>query len=274
MRFRRLGVGILIAVLPLSAAVSKEMQELQRDVALLQDLVKSLQLSVKEELAGLRAQVKTSADAAAQANAAVAAIQQSLAQMQKEQEQKLVLPMAGLGTRMDQTTGALNTMQQAVSDLASLMSKLQTQMSDMNAAVKVLAAPPAQPPPPADGPTISATDLLKNAEGDRRGGKLDLATQEYSDYLKWYGTTASAGDAQYWLGSIHYSQGDYETAIKDFDAVLTNYPDRKSPDALFYKGRCQLNLGKASDAAVTFQDLRKRYPGSDLAKQSLTVKKQ
>jgi tol-pal system protein YbgF len=272
--FRRIGLGILIAALPVWGAVSKEMQELQRDVALLQDLVKSLQLSVNERLTSLEAHVKTSGDAASQAVAAVAAVQRSLDQLKRDEDAKLVTPMAGLATRMDQTTGALTTMQQAVTDLASSMSKLQTQISDLSVAVKLLSAPPAAPPPSGDTPTISATDLFTNADGDYRGGKFDLALDELNKYLKWYGNTASAGDAQYRIGSIHYAQGDYQTALQDFSAVLQNYPDRKSADALFYKGRCQLNLGQTAEAAATFKELRQKYPASNEAKQSVTVKKQ
>jgi len=273
MMLRRIGLGILISVLPALAAVNKEMQELQRDVALLQDLVKSLQLSVKEGLTSLDARVKSSEDAAIQANAAVAAIQRSLDQFKRDQESKVVQPMAGLTTRMDQTAGALNTMQQAISDLTGAMSKLQTQIGDLKGAVNAL-APQAAPPPSSDAPTISATDLMNNAEGDFRGGKFDLALDEFGKYLKWYPNTPTAGDAQYRIGSIHYSQENYQAALKDFDAVLQNYPDRKNADALFYKGRCQLNLGQTAESAETFKDLRKRYAGSNEAKQSLTVKKQ
>ena len=46
MLLRRLFLWTLIVAAPLSAAVSREMQELQRDVAQLQDLVKALQTNV------------------------------------------------------------------------------------------------------------------------------------------------------------------------------------------------------------------------------------
>lgn len=272
--FRRLSVWILIAATPLSGAVSREMQELQRDVAQLQDLVKSLQTTVNERLSALETHVKSSADAASQANAAVAAVQRTLEQMLRDQENKLVPPMAALGTRMDQVSSSMGTMQQAVSDLASLMTKLQTEIGDLSNAVKVMQAPPTPPPASADTPAIPAGQLFDNADGDRRSGKFDLAQQGFSDYLKWYGSTPLAGDAQYYLGAIHFSQQDFEAAVKDFDAVLKNYSDsKKTPEALFYKGRALLNLGRANEAGDAFKDLRKRFPNHDLAKQSLNLKK-
>jgi len=268
MLLRRLFLWTLIVAAPVSAAVSREMQELQRDVAQLQDLVKALQTSVNGQLANLQGQVKVSADAAGQANAAVAAVQRSLEQLLRDQEVKLVPPMAAMGTRMDQVSGALGTMQQAVSDLTVVMTKLQTQLSDLNMAVKAIQPPAAAAP--ADAPPITAIELFKNADNDRRTGKLELAAQEFADYLKWYATTASAGDAQYYLGSIHYSQKNYESAVQDFDAVLKNYPDaQRAPEALFYKASSLTNLGRASEAGEVYKELRRRYPSHDLAKQSL-----
>ena len=273
-----------LTVLAVVAAVSmfadsptdRKLQELQRDVAQLQELVKSLQTAVTEKLAGLQTQVQSSADAANQANAAVAAVQRGLDQMIKDQQNKLLPPMVTLGTRMDGLTNGLNSMQNAVSDLASLMAKLQTQIGDLSNQVKVLQAPPVNPPAqvqPGNQPPLPAAPLFDNATGDYRAGKLDLALQEFGDYMKFYSDTPLAPDAQYYIGSIHQSLNDQEGAVKDFDLLLTNYPDSKRvPDALFYKGKSLMLLGRTSEASEVFKDLRKRFPGSDQAKQSLTIK--
>src|ERR1700742_3885364 len=63
--FRRLAVLMLITSAPLSAAAAnREMQELQRDVAQLQDLVKALTAAVNEKFTALQTQVQGSAEAA------------------------------------------------------------------------------------------------------------------------------------------------------------------------------------------------------------------
>jgi TolA-binding protein len=269
---RRLSVLILVAAVPLSAAANREMQELQRDVAQLQDLVKALQLSVNEKLSALQVQVQGSSDAASQANAAVLAVERSLEQILKDQQNKLVPPMVAMGARMDQVSTGLGTMQQAVSDLAGLMTKLQTQIGDLNNAVKVMQAP-SVPPPAADKPPMPASNLFENADGDRRSGKLDYALQGFAEYLKWYGDTPLAPDAQYYIGSIHQSQNDFESAVKDFDLLVSKYADaKKVPDALFYKGKALMLLGRTSEATDTFKELRRRFPTHDLAKQSLSIK--
>jgi TolA-binding protein len=274
---RRLSVLILVSAVSLSgAAVNREMQELQRDVAQLQDLVKALQATVNEKLGALQAQVQTSAEAAGQANVAVAAVQRNLDQMARDQQNKLLPPMVALGTRMDGVSNGLGEMQRAVADLASLMSKLQTQIGDLSNAVKVsqitITTPPA-PPPQAEEKPLPAATLFENAVGDFRAGKLEFALQEFTDYLKYYGDTPLAPDAQYYAGSIHQSQNDLESAVKDYDQLLTNYPDaKKAPDALFYKAKALYALGRNGEAADTVKDLRKRFPTHDLSKQALTMK--
>jgi TolA-binding protein len=271
--FRRLSVLILVSVLPLSAAaVNREMQELQRDVAHLQDLVKALQLSVNEKLAALLLQAQHSGEAAAQANSAVATVQRSLEQILKEQQDKLLPPMVAMGTRMDQVSGGLDTVQRAVSDLGAVMSKLQTQIGDLNNSVKMMQTPAASPPVAEKAP-MPANELFENADRDRQSGKLDLALQGFVDYLKWYADRPQAAEAQYYAGSIRQSQNDLEGAVKDFDALLVNYPDaKKVPDALFYKGKSLMLLGRVADANGAFKELRRRFPTSDLAKQSSSIK--
>jgi TolA-binding protein len=145
--------------------------------------------------------------------------------------------------------------------------------------VKILQAPPpsatgstigAAGPPTIDAPTVSATDLYNNATRDRSSGKLNLALNEFSDYLKWYGNTELAANAQYYIASIHYSEADYHDALREFDLVLEKYPsdNNKIPEALYYKGMTLTRMGKQTAGAEEFQELYNRFPSRDLARQA------
>ena len=295
MMFRRIFACSVFAAAMLSftpspsSGASKEIQELQRDVAQLQDQLKLLQQSQDRQLAEIRVLVQQSLSAANDASKSVAVIQSGFQQNLRDQESKVVAPVVGLDTRMDQMSQDMRTVQQAMSDLTGLISKMQTQLTDVNNAVKVISTPAAPPPgapsggsgemsgnlnaaPPAGGaPTISATDLYNNANRDRAGGKLDLALQEYTDYLRWYGNTDLAPNAQYYIAWIHASQGDYANAIREYDAVLEKYPDNnKTPDAMFGKGVALGRMGRRTDGAREFQELIKRFPTNGLAGQSCT----
>lgn len=261
-----------------SSGASKEILELQRDVATLQDMVKAMQRSQDEKFAALQVMVQQSLNAANDANRSVAVIQNGFQQNLRDQEAKVVTPVVGLGTRMDQMSTDLRTVSQAVSDLTSMISKIQSQLNDLNNQVKVMQAPAPQPPGSggsapggasggsAEMPPISSVDLYNNANRDRMGGKLDLALQEYADYLKWYGNTELAPNAQYYIASIHASLGDYENAIREYDIVLEKYPDNnKTADALYGKGQALIKAGRRTDGSREFQELIKRFPKNDLS---------
>ena len=271
-----------------SSGASKEIQELQRDMAQLQDQLKQMQQSQDRQLAEIRVLVQQSLSAANDANRSVAVIQSGFQQNLRDQESKVVAPVVGMNTRMDNMAQEMRTLQQAVSDLTNLMSKMQTQLTDLGNAVKVMSAPAPPPPSPTGGaqaelaggpgappsggaPTISATELYNNANRDRAGGKLDLALGEYQDYLRWYGNTDLAPNAQYYIAWIHASQGDYAKAIQEYDAVLEKYPDNnKTPDAMYGKGVALSRMGRRTDGAREFQELIKRYPSNGLAGQACT----
>ena len=261
-----------------SSGASKEILELQRDVATLQDMVKAMQRSQDEKFSALQVMVQQSLNAANDANRSVAVIQNGFQQNLRDQEAKVVTPVVGLGTRMDQMSTDLRTVSQAVSDLTSMISKIQSQLNDLNNQVKVMQAPAPQPPSSvgsapggASGgsgemPPISSVDLYNNANRDRMGGKLDLALQEYGDYLKWYGNTELAPNAQYYIASIHASLGDYENAVREYDIVLEKYPDNnKTADALYGKGQALIKMGRRTDGSREFQELIKRFPKNDLS---------
>ncbi len=292
MMYRRVLVSSVIAAAclwlapsPLAAA-SKEIEELQRDVAQLQDQVKQLQQSQDRQLAQVLALVQQSLNAANDASKAVAVIQSGFQQNLQNEETKVVTPVVGLNTRMDQMSQDMRTLQQAVSDLTGMLSKMQAQMTDVSNAVKVMQAPAPPPPgastggapgvasgmaPSSETPNMPASDLYSNANRDRQGGKLDLALQEFSDYLHWYGNTDLAPNAQYYIAWIHYSQQDYESAVREYDMVLEKYPDNnKTVDAMYGKGMALTKQGHRTDGAREFQELIKRFPSNALAPQACT----
>jgi TolA-binding protein len=273
---------LALVAAPYAPAASREIQELQRDVAQIQDQVKALQNSQNEKLASLSTLVQQAIDSAKQTDNKVAVIQAGFDQNLKDQQTKVVTPVVGLSTRMDQMAQNFSMLQGAVSDLTSLIGKLQAQLTDLNNAVKILQTPASPPPSPTGGagtgpgpnaaaetPTVPAAQLYEDAQRDRTKGNLELALDEYSKYLKWYGNTDLAPNAQYYIAWIHYSQSDYEDALKEFDLVLEKYSDNnKIPESLYYKGMTLVRLGRRTQGAEEFRELQKRFPMHDLSRQA------
>ena len=297
--FRKLCAFALLISPTVAFGANKEIQELQRDIAQLQDTVNQLRRSQDEKLAELRAMVQQALNGSNDANKAVAVMQSNLSQSLGSIESKVSTPVAGLSSRMDAVAGDLRTMQNSVSELASVMAKVQTSLVDVTNQLKVLQAPAAAPPPapgassaqpgasntpfgasstpPAaagsEAPTMSATDLYANAEKDLRAGRLDMGLDGFTQFLKYYGNTAQAPDAQFYIGYIHYGQGDYQAAAKDFDLVLEKAPTahKRVPESRYFKGMSLLKLaGHKTEAAQEFKDLIKLYPKNDYSTKACT----
>ena len=291
---RRFAVCALIAALALSLvpkrapAASKEIMELQRDVAGLQEQLRLLKESQDKQLAALTVLVQQALDTSKSSTTGVAVIQNSLQQSLKEMESKVQTPVAGLSTRLDGMDQDMRTLQQSVGDLNGSISKLTQQLTDLQHAVAILATP--APPPPgatttnsgqggsggvpgiapsaasSPEPCAPASQLYPDANSDKQSAKYELALKEYADYLRCYGNLPLAPNAQFYIGAIHALQGDNETAVQDFDTVLEKYPENtKTADALFAKGMALVKLGRRTDGADEFAELIKRYPKNDLA---------
>jgi TolA-binding protein len=282
---RRLCVLVLMVTPTFAFAVSKEILDLQRDVANLQDLVKQLQQSQDKQFAAIGEMVRQSLDAANRANTAVAVIQSGFQQSGNQLKNDVVGPVVGLSTRMDQVTNTVGALQTAVSDLTSVLNRIQAQLTDVGNAVKVLSTPPPPPPQQTTGPgggtpsatdgtssipPVNANDLYSAAQADRQSGKLEIAVQEYAQYLKYFASTNLAPYAQYYVGSIHYSQKNYDAAVADFDAVIERYPETPTitAEAHWYKGKSLVGAGKRMPAVAEFNSVIKNYPGSDTALQA------
>lgn len=278
--FRRF-LAVALCATPAVFGADKSILELQRDVAALQEQVKGLQKSLDEKLAELAQkqaeQARAAADQAVKSVAAMGDRLQKSFQDQQDQESKNGIAMAGMGARLQSLSGEVGTVKDSLADLNSTLAKLATQISDLGNAVKTMQTPVAPPSgqsaPDPNAPQISATDLIASAERDRSGGSLELALQEYRDFLKWYPNDAQASEAQYRIGWIQYSQKHWEEAAASFDQVAQNYAEsNRMAESLFYKGKSLVEVGRWPEANDAFKLLRQRFPGSALAKESAGIK--
>jgi tol-pal system protein YbgF len=116
--------------------------------------------------------------------------------------------------------------------------------------------------PPSGAP--SADTLYSNGLRDITGGKYDLARSEFQEYLKYYGATDLASNAQFYLGEIAYSQKNYEQAVGEYEKVLTNYPKSfKLAPAQLKKGMALIELGQKASGVRELREVVKRYPGTE-----------
>jgi tol-pal system protein YbgF len=156
-------------------------------------------------------------------------------------------------------------------ELKVRLAKLSKQFEDMQAAQQSLAAQQAleqqkqqemaQAPPP--------DVLYNNALRDYNGGKNDLSTQEFNDYIKFYPNTDLAGNSYFYLAEIQFKAGDYQKAVTNYDLVLQNFPSgNKAAAAQLKKGFALIELGKEDEGSQELKHVIQRYPRTTEAAQA------
>lgn len=269
---------LLFAVVLLAAPafpVSKEIIQLQTQVQALQDQMTQMRQSFDERMGVMRNLIEQSTD---NVNKVVSAVNDLNQQVQKTHQDS--------GGRADQLSGQIQALNDSVDELKARMNKIAQQLDAIQSAQQNINQPPAnqQPPgqpgqPAAQGPNGNppgsanqappADVLYNNALRDYNSGNYDLASQEFSDYLKYYQNTDLAGNAQFYLGDISYRQGNYEAAVKAYDTVIEQYPEgNKAAAAQLKKGYALLELGQRQAGVRELNALITRYPKSIEAQQA------
>jgi len=249
-------------------AVSKEIIQLQTQVQTLSDQVARMQQSIDERMGVLRSLVEQSTDSVNKMSAAVSDLQR------KSQSQA-----SDNSAKLDQVAGQIQSLHDTVDELKARLAKITKQLDDMQQngqniapGQQTMAAIPAGATAgsAASAPVAPPPDVLfNNAARDYNTGKYELSSQEFNDYLKYYGTTEKAGDAQFYLADIEYRQGNFESAVNDFDKVLEQYPgNAKIPASQLKKGYALLELGQKEAGVRELNSLIARYPKSPEAAQA------
>jgi tol-pal system protein YbgF len=254
----------LLATLSLAVnpawGASKEMIQLQTQVQQLQEQMTAMQRSFDERMGVMKNLVEQDTDAINKVTVAITALQSTL---QKQQGDS--------ATHVDQFAGQIQSLNDTLDELKARLAKVSKQLEDMQSSQQSLAAQQAsQAQQAAAAAAAPPPDVLyNNALRDYNGDKNDLATQEFSDYIKFYPNTDLAGNCYFYLGEIQFRQGNYQQAAQSYDQVLQNFPTgNKGASAQLKKGFSLIELGKQEDGVVELRHLIQRYPKSNEAFQA------
>ncbi len=251
----------LVAFGLLSAApafgVSKEIVQLQTQVQLLQDQMSRMQQTFDERMGVMRNLIEQSTDNINKSTAAVAELQKTLQQQH-----------ADAGAKMDQLSAQIQALHDSLDEMKARLAAISKQVGEATTQGQDL--PPGAATTPAVAGQAPPPDVLyNNALRDYNAAKYQVAVQEFEDYLKYYGSTDLAGNAQFYIGEINYRQQNFEQAIKDYDVVLQQYPGgNKAAAAQLKKGYALLELGKKKEGVQELNNLISRYPRSVEATQA------
>jgi tol-pal system protein YbgF len=245
----------------------KEIIQLQRDMAILQEVVRQTERQTGERIAVLENLLKQNLEKTDKLNAAIAVLERNIAKQTTDVSE----PVTTMASRVETLQGEVGALREVMEEIRTRLSRVEQQVGDIKTQVTTLPAPSFGSSPTPDGNaastgTTSSDTLFNSAFADYTRGNYDLAREQFDQYLRLYANTVRAPEAQYYVGAIAYQNGQYDEAVGHFDMVLERYPVGViSADAQFKKGMALLKLDRPEDAAREFRAAVERYPNSNIA---------
>jgi tol-pal system protein YbgF len=271
--------GSLVGPRP-ALAVAREIIELQSDVTRLLQGQKDLQTQMTQDHTVQKTLIEQSSDSVNKLNSTMSTLTKSVQDVQANSGTRLdtmSTQVQGLSDNLEEIKSRLGKVNQQLVDLQNSVQNIDARMAGGSPASAPSPNSPSNPrpdpgpgpgasniPPASSGPAPSADTLYSNGLRDITSGKYELARSEFQDYLKFYGDTDLASNAQFYLGEIAYSQRQYEQAVDEYEKVLSNYPKSfKLAPARLKKGMSLIELNQKTAGVRELREVVKRYPGTE-----------
>jgi len=205
--------GSLIGPRP-AEAVAREIIELQRDVTSILQGQKDISTQMTQDHTAIKTVVGGFNDNINRLSGTMSTLQKSVQDVQANSGARLdtmSTQVQGLSDNLEEIKSRLGKLNQQLVDLQNTVQGLDAKISSGAAAPATgggtatptsSAAPPANSSAAPSGPAPSADTLYSNGLRDIQSGKYELARAEFQDYLKYYGNTDLASNAQFYIGEI------------------------------------------------------------------------
>jgi len=262
--------GLCLALLwpQTGQAQKRETIQLQRDVQVLQEQVRELQRSHDERNAVLKTLLEQTLDAVNRMQRSVAAVEESVQGAQANtniQVDALSTQVQALRDTVDELRARLGMISQEVAETRNVLQTVDARLAPLSLGDTAQAGAPPSGPPASQVP--SADVLYSTALRDFISGKYDLARQEFLDYLKHYGRTQLAGNAQFYIADTFYQQKDYRRAVTEYDKVFDQFPGSyKIAASHLKKGYALLELNEREKGVAELRSLVDKFPGTEEGK--------
>ena len=264
--------GSLMGPAPVNA-VARELIELQRDVTSLLQGQKDLSTQITQDHTVMRTLVEQSGDNVGKLSATMSGLQKSVQDVQANGGARLdtmSTQVQGVSDNLEEIKSRLGKLNQQLVDLQNTVQSLDAKISSAASAgaapaggISAAPAGPASAATPASS-APSADTLYSNGYRDLSTGKYELARSEFQDYLKYFGTTDLASNAQFYVAESYYFEKNYQQAVGEYDKLLTGYPKSfKLAPGRLRKGLALIELGRKTAGIQELREVIKRFPGSE-----------
>ncbi len=253
-----------------AAAANREHQQMMADLRMLQEQSQQLQLMLTSLADTLRALNGRLDDQATTTRKAFA-------------DQKLLIDNVNSDLRvvrekLDDQGVRVNSLSQELQSMRDALNRLPAQLAPFTPtgddpadgtsqepdATAAGPGAPAAPAGPAGG--LSPQRMFDTAQADYAAGQWSLAIAGFEQYIRTFGNTDRADDAQFYIGESYQLDSKFKEAVAAYDKVIANYPaGDRVPQALYKRGVALSLLGDNDRARESFQQVIRNYPNSEVA---------
>jgi tol-pal system protein YbgF len=197
--------------------------------------------------------------------------------------QEIKLDVDALNTKLTENDNKLATLSDDVSsvsiakieEIENRISLLIEAFKDMQAQLKALETLPLRNQKSSsiqqDATFSPSSPISGSAEVDLYNtGLRGFNSRNYKDAIKIFTDVLSrfpSGDycdnSHFWIGESFFSMGEFASAIKSYERVLTYKGSSKADDAIFKTGVTYNKMGQQNLARQEFEKLINRYPASE-----------
>jgi tol-pal system protein YbgF len=253
-----------------AAAANREHQQMMADLRMLQEQSQQLQLMLATLAETLRAlngklddQSTTSRKAFADQKLLIDNVTSDV-RVVREKLDEQGLRVNGLSQELHSLRDSLS---QLPAQLAPYFSTGETGLPDQNGdtgAGTGFTPGTAAPTGPVGG--LSPERMFLTAQADFAAGQWSLAIAGFEQYIRTFGSSDRADDAQFYIGESYQLDGKFKEAVEAYDKVIANYPTGdRVPQALYKRGVALSLLGDNERARESFQQVIRNYPNSEVA---------
>jgi TolA-binding protein len=268
---RLLFLAFVVAPLALQAQKQDALLSIQRDVAQLEESVRTLQKALDDKFAQALAAIQASGDSQSKTAAAIEGLKRDIDKQFADMQTKLAAPVATLGSKVDEMSADFRAVSNTVADQVQRMKAMDDKLTDIKNLLSTMAANQSAPPPPSPAATTqtapakpacqSAESLWESARGDYSGARFEMALKEYEQYVQCYGDSANAPDAQFQIGNIYFNNNQFDSAAPAFQVVVDKWPEnQKTQEAKYYLAVSLMKNGQKAEAGKGFKDYLNSYP--------------
>lgn len=222
-----------------------------------------------------------------QVESRLAALERSVAaldSMTREQYRLMMGTRAIMGNQSQNQQDQIQSLSARLDNIYYLMRELNQKLQAIQLYGGLEAAPPktaarsdtaitSSPTPQQSYNPITSTtnvdpkEVYNQALEDLNKSDYVLAENRFMAFLIQFPNHELAGNAQYWLGEVDYTQKKYALAITEFEKVIRNYPSSdKVPAALLKVAFAHIELGKQNTGITILRQIIKDYKDSAEAK--------